>query len=73
MTPAQLVLKEDVRKALYKVPEAMTLLGLSRTVIYDQIRAKRLRTVTVGKSRRIPASAIAEFVSLLEHEAGAAV
>jgi len=63
--------KEDTRKALYKVPEAMTLLSLSRTVIYEQIRSKRLRTVTVGKSRRVPANAIAEYVALLEREAGA--
>jgi len=62
--------KEDTRKALYKVPEAMTLLSLSRTVIYEQIRSNRLRTVKVGKSRRVPAKAIAEFVALLEHEAG---
>ena len=63
--------KEDTRKALYKVPEAMTLLSLSRTVIYEQIRSNRLRTVKVGKSRRVPAKAITDFVALLEHEAGA--
>ena len=35
-----------VRKALWKIPEAMPLLSMSRTVIYEQIRAGRLRTVT---------------------------
>lgn len=55
-------------KALYRIPEAMELLSLSRTVIYEQIRAGRLRTVTEGRARRVPATAIAEYVALLERE-----
>jgi hypothetical protein len=31
---------------LYRVPDAMRLLSLSRSVIYEQIRAGRLRSVT---------------------------
>ncbi|WP_281174231.1 helix-turn-helix domain-containing protein [Hamadaea tsunoensis] len=61
---------EEGAKALYKIPEAMNLLSLSRTVIYEQIRAHRLRTVKVGKSRRVPAGAITDFVALLERENG---
>jgi excisionase family DNA binding protein len=57
-----------LRKALYRIPEAMELLSLSRTVIYEQIRAGRLRTVAEGRARRIPATAIAEYVALLERE-----
>jgi excisionase family DNA binding protein len=53
---------------LYRIPEAMTLLALSRSVIYEQIRAGRLRTVSQGRARRIPASAIREYVALLERE-----
>jgi excisionase family DNA binding protein len=45
---------------------------MSRSVIYEQIRAGRLRSVSQGRSRRIPASAIAEYVALLEHESQAA-
>ncbi len=55
-------------KALYRIPEAMRLLSMSRTVIYQQIRAGRLRTVTQGRARLIPAGAIAEYVALLERE-----
>jgi len=55
-------------KALYKVPEAMSLLSLSRTVIYELMRAGRLRSVRQGRTRLIPASAIAEYVALLESE-----
>ena len=56
------------RKALYRVAEAARLLSLSRSVIYEQIRAGRLRTVKQGRTRLVPASAITEYVTLLEQE-----
>ncbi len=55
---------------LYRVSEAMELLSLSRSVIYELIRSGRLRSVREGRSRRIPGSAIAEYIALLESEAG---
>ncbi|WP_243716860.1 helix-turn-helix domain-containing protein [Actinomadura sp. KC345] len=54
---------------LYRVSEAMELLSLSRSVIYELIRSGRLRSVREGRSRRIPGSAIAEYIALLESEA----
>jgi excisionase family DNA binding protein len=57
---------------LYRVTEAMTLLSLSRSVIYEQLRCGRLRSVHVGRTRLIPAAAIAEYIALLEREATAA-
>ncbi|MCP9954692.1 helix-turn-helix domain-containing protein [Actinomadura madurae] len=54
---------------LYRVGEAMELLSLSRSVIYELIRSGRLRSVREGRSRRIPGSAIAEYIALLESEA----
>ena len=57
-------------RALYKVADAVVLLNLSRSQIYDLIRTGRLRTVTEGRSRLIPASAISDYVELLESEAG---
>jgi excisionase family DNA binding protein len=57
-------------KALYRVPEVMVLLSLSRTVVYELIRSGRLRTVQQGRVRLIPAAAVAEYVALLEHESG---
>ena len=62
---------EPSRKALYRVPEVMRLLSLSRSVIYNQIRTGRLRSVKQGNTRLIPAEAIAEYVALLEAEAEA--
>ncbi|WP_243725802.1 helix-turn-helix domain-containing protein [Actinomadura rubrisoli] len=54
---------------LYRVSETMELLSLSRSVIYELIRSGRLRSVQEGRSRRIPGSAIAEYIALLESEA----
>ncbi|MEV5973002.1 helix-turn-helix domain-containing protein [Streptomyces sp. NPDC051921] len=56
---------------LYRVPDAMRVLSMSRTVIYDQIRTGRLRTVKQGRARLIPLSALRDYVALLEREAGA--
>ncbi|MGW4466094.1 helix-turn-helix domain-containing protein [Micromonospora sp. NPDC004704] len=55
-------------KALYRVADAMALLSMSRTVIYQEMRAGRLRYVRQGADRRIPATAITEYVALLERE-----
>ena len=59
---------EPQRKALHRIPEAMQLLSLSRSVIYELIRSGRLRTVKEGRTRLVPESAITEYVSLLERE-----
>lgn len=56
-------------KRLYRIPEVMRLLSLSRSVIYNQIRLGRLRSVKEGSARLIPADAITEYVALLEAEA----
>ncbi len=61
------VLSEPVR--LYAVPDAMRLLSMSRSVLYEQIRAGRLKSVTQGRRRLIPSEAIAEYVELLRREA----
>lgn len=59
------------QKELYRVTEAMRLLSLSRSVVYNQIRTGRLRSVKEGSTRLIPADAIADYIALLEAEAEA--
>lgn len=64
--------REDARSSpvqLHRIPEAMRLLSLSRSVIYEQIRSGRLKSVTQGRRRLIPATAIAAYVDLLRREA----
>jgi excisionase family DNA binding protein len=53
---------------LYRVPEAMQLLSMSRSVIYEQIRSGRLKTVNQGRLRLVPKIAITEYVNLLIRE-----
>ena len=55
---------------LYEVTDAMRMLRLGKTVIYELIRSGRLRSVKQGRARRIPAGAIRDYIALLEEEAG---
>jgi excisionase family DNA binding protein len=59
----------DDGKHLYKITDAMRLLSLSRGLIYELIRTGELRSVTIRRARRIPATALADFVTELERQA----
>jgi excisionase family DNA binding protein len=61
---------ELARPVFLRVTDAMRVLSMSRTVVYDLIRTGRLRTVKEGRTRLAPVSAIADYVALLEREAG---
>ncbi|GHJ47453.1 hypothetical protein Cs7R123_47950 [Catellatospora sp. TT07R-123] len=63
-----LTLQPPQPKALYRIPDVMTLLSMSRSVVYEQIRAGRLRSVAQGRARMVPAAAIDEYVTLLKNE-----
>ena len=54
---------------LYREPDVMRLLSLSRSVIYEQIRVGRLKSVSHGRTRLISAAAITDYVALLQREA----
>ena len=62
---------DTAARELYRVVEVMALLSLSRSVLYEELRSGRLRSVHVGRTRLIPAKAITEYVALLEREADA--
>lgn len=53
---------------LYDIPDLCRILRLSRSVIYEQIRAGRLRTVKEGRSRRASENAVRDYIALLEKE-----
>jgi excisionase family DNA binding protein len=57
------------RQLLYRIPQVMRMLNMSRSIIFEQLRSGRLRSVRQGRARLIPASAIAEYITLLESEA----
>jgi excisionase family DNA binding protein len=54
---------------LYRVEDMPRVFRLSRSRIYELIRAGRLRTVKEGRTRLVPQSAVTEYVALLEREA----
>ena len=54
---------------LCSIPNAQAQLGLGRTVIYREIANGRLRSVKVGARRLVPASALVDYVEMLEAEA----
>jgi excisionase family DNA binding protein len=58
-------------KHLYRINEAMETLSMGKTLIYEQMNAGRLRWVKQGRSRLIPATAITDYIALLEAEAAA--
>ncbi|MFB7862244.1 helix-turn-helix domain-containing protein [Streptomyces sp. NPDC056069] len=47
---------------LLTVPEVMALLKLGRSTVYDLIRSRRLVSITIGRSRRVPADAVRDFI-----------
>ena len=55
-------------RELFKISEAMEILSMSRTVIYEQMRTGRLRYVKQGRATLITAKAIRSYVALLENE-----
>lgn len=64
--------QEIPRRELYRVDEAVVLLNLSRSQLYELIRSGRIQSVTEGRVRLIPAAAITRYVTLLIKESGGA-
>lgn len=75
-TPSVVATREGTERQLdvqlYKVSDVMQALSMSRTVVFELLRTGRLRSVKQGRTRLIPASAIREYIELLEKEAEAA-
>ncbi len=53
-------------KLAYTVEEAAEMLSLSRAHVYRLIDLQEIGSVTIGRSRRITASQLAEFIKELE-------
>jgi excisionase family DNA binding protein len=68
--PAQSSAGGNPPAVLLTVPEAMAALRLSRATLYELIRTREIRTVKVGRCRRVPAVALVEYIDRLLDEAG---
>ena len=55
-------------KLLYRVVEAAAVLGIGRTKTYELVASGQLRSVLIGRARRIPVDALNEFVAALKSE-----
>ena len=53
---------------LLKPEEAAELLGVGRSRVYDLMRNHLLLSVKIGRSRRVPAASLREFVETLARE-----
>jgi excisionase family DNA binding protein len=56
---------DPVSPDLLTVGEVMARLQLGRHTVYDLIRSRRLRSVLIGRCRRIPANALRDFIDSL--------
>jgi len=52
-------------RLLYTTTEAAQLLSIGRSTVYELIDAHRLESVSIGRSRRIPAKALDDFIARL--------
>ena len=69
--PADATLRQQPAPMMYKIPEVMAMLRMSRHAIYEQIHRGRLRIVKEGRATFVTASAVRAYVELLEREAEA--
>lgn len=53
---------------LYTLPEAAQLLRISRTKLYELLATNEIESIHIGRSRKIPATALSEYVSRLRAE-----
>ncbi|MFD3922519.1 helix-turn-helix domain-containing protein [Streptomyces sp. NPDC058595] len=60
------------QRRLHRVEFVAEFLNIGRSTAYEEIRLGRLRTVQVGRSRRVPTEYIEDYVELLKREADAA-
>ncbi|MFD5424474.1 helix-turn-helix domain-containing protein [Streptomyces sp. NPDC127084] len=44
------------------VPEVMAALRMSRFKVYDLIRSRQLKSIKVGRCRRVPADSLRAFI-----------
>jgi len=50
-------------RVLLRPEEAAAALSISRSVVFQLMRSGELRSVKIGKSRRVPVDAVTEYVA----------
>jgi excisionase family DNA binding protein len=54
-----------VERLLYPLAEAAQLLGIGRTLLYEELAGGRIEAVSVGRRRLIPRDALDEYIDRL--------
>ena len=52
----------EVERVLLRPEEVAAMLGIGRSIVFELLRSGELRSVKIGKSRRIPTVAVYEYV-----------
>ena len=60
-----ITLQPDERR-VFSVVEAAAILGISRSKLYEFIAAGEIRSIRIGRLRRIPVAAVDEFIASRE-------
>ena len=55
-------------RILFSVAEAAGLMGLGRSLVYQLVMRGDLRSIKLGRARRIPAKALDEYIQRLQSE-----
>lgn len=55
-------------KMLVTVEEMATMLGIGRTVAWELVRTRKIRSVKIGRTRRVPLTEVEAYVASLMEE-----
>ena len=59
-----------MEKQAYSVAEAATILGISKTTLYELIKAGQIHTLSIGAKTLVPAQALEDFVDFQYWDGG---
>ena len=55
----------ETRPILITVDEAAAMLSIGRTVAWELVRTHKIKSVKIGRTRRVPLSAIEDYIRYL--------
>ena len=59
----------ESKPILVSVADAAQMLSIGRTAAWELVRKQRIKSVKIGRTRRVPVSAVQEYVQRLLNEA----
>ena len=59
----------EAKPILVSVADAAQMLSIGRTAAWELVRKQKIKSVKIGRTRRVPVSAVQEYVQRLLDEA----